>query len=137
MMDFNPILHVNNVQKTYGNQSVLKGIDLSIFQGEFVSIVGKSGCGKSMLLRIIAGLEDFNEGIVEIKRKPVTSINQDARMIFQDGRLLPWRTTLQNVGLGLTGDWKPKSMYVLNRVGLKEWVNHYPSFNKHNQWTRS
>jgi sulfonate transport system ATP-binding protein len=127
MMDFNPILHVNNVQKKDGNQSVLKGINLSIYEGEFVSIVGKSGCGKSTLLRIIAGLEDSNEGLVKVNGERLTSINKYARIMFQDGRLIPWKTILQNVGLGLTGDWKPKAMYVLNHVGLKERANHYPS----------
>jgi len=127
LMDFNPILHVDRVRKSYSNTPVLKGIGLSIFQGEFVSIVGKSGCGKSTLLRIIAGLEDINEGEVKVNGESLTTINGDARMMFQDGRLLPWKTLLQNVGLGLTGDWKPKATYVLNSVGLKERADHYPS----------
>lgn len=126
-MDFNPILQVNHVRKSYRNTPVLKGINLSIFQGEFISIVGKSGCGKSTLLRIIAGLEDINEGEVKVSGESLTTINGEARMMFQDGRLLPWKTLLQNVGLGLTGDWKPKALYVLNSVGLKDRADHYPS----------
>lgn len=126
-MDFNPILQVNHVRKSYSDTPALKGINLSIFQGEFISIVGKSGCGNSTLLRIISGLDHINEGEVKVSGESLTTINGEARMMFQDGRLLPWKTLLQNVGLGLTGDWKPKALYVLNSVGLKDRAAHYPS----------
>lgn len=126
-MEFNEILNLEGVRKTYHLHPVLKELDLSISQGEFVSIVGKSGCGKSTLLRIIAGLEKVSEGVVKVNGEELTTINEEARMMFQDGRLLPWKTILQNVGLGLTGDWKPKAMYVLNSVGLKDRADHYPA----------
>ena len=83
-------VQINNLKKSYGDLEVLKGITLNIKKGEFVAIVGKSGCGKSTLLRLIAGLEKYDDGELLINQKELKSLNKESRMMFQDGRLLPW-----------------------------------------------
>lgn len=120
-------LEINNVQKRYKDLFVLKGINISIQRGEFIAIVGKSGCGKSTLLRLIAGLEKVSDGTIIQDGAAVSGINKQARMMFQDGRLLPWKTVIDNIGLGLNGDWKPLAMQALENVGLEDRANKYPS----------
>lgn len=120
-------VHVNDVNKRYEDHIVLKGLDLTIKAGEFVAIVGKSGCGKSTLLRLIAGLEDFEDGCIELDGKSLHGLNENARMMFQDGRLLPWKRVIDNVSLGLTADSKHKAAEALSQVGLQERMNDFPS----------
>ncbi|WP_462409572.1 ABC transporter ATP-binding protein [Neobacillus sp. Marseille-QA0830] len=120
-------LVLQDVKKSYNQLQVLKGINLSFRQGEFISIVGKSGCGKSTLLRIIAGLEKVSGGHVLMNGNQIQGLNKEARMMFQDGRLLPWKRILQNIGMGLTGDWKDKAMERLRSVGLEDRAQQFPS----------
>ncbi len=91
----------------------LQKLDLEVAPGEFVAIVGRSGCGKSTLLRLIAGLESPTSGGVLIDGEPLRKLNQSARMMFQDARLLLWKRVLDNVGLGLRDNWKPKARWAL------------------------
>lgn len=118
---------LENVKKSYDNRVVLDGLNLDIQTGEFIAIVGKSGCGKSTLLRLMAGLENLNGGTIKIHGNPLKGLNKDARIMFQDGRLLPWKKVLDNIGVGLTGDWKPRAMEALKNVGLEDRVNDWPS----------
>src|SRR5690625_2594673 len=111
---------INHLKKSYGELNVLNGIDLNIKKGEFVAVVGKSGCGKSTLLRLIAGLEPFDDGKLMIENKSLKGLNKNARMMFQDGRLLPWKKVVENIGLGLKGDWKKQAYEALVKVGLED-----------------
>ncbi|MCP8615873.1 ATP-binding cassette domain-containing protein [Salirhabdus salicampi] len=120
-------VQIDKLKKSYGDLNVLKGIDLNIAKGEFIAIVGKSGCGKSTLLRLIAGLESYNEGGLYINGKKLTSLNKEARLMYQDGRLLPWKKVIDNIGLGLKGDWYPKALDALRSVGLEDRKNDWPS----------
>ncbi|WP_254660790.1 ATP-binding cassette domain-containing protein [Bacillus sp. FJAT-27225] len=122
-----PYVSLKGVRKCYGNRVVLDGITLDAAKGEFISIVGKSGCGKSTLLRLMAGLEGVEEGSIYSKGKKLTGLNKGARMMFQDGRLLPWKNVLDNIGLGLSGDWRPKAIDALRNVGLEERMGDWPS----------
>src|SRR5580693_1051180 len=79
----------------------LSDVDLSIRDGEFVTIVGPSGCGKSTLLMLIAALLRPSRGTVRLDGKPVSAPGSDRALVFQDFALLPWRTVLANVELGL------------------------------------
>jgi len=126
-MDANEVLLLKDVQKSYNQLDVLKGINLSFKKGEFISIVGKSGCGKSTLLRIIAGLESATEGTIVMNGNKLQALNPTARMMFQDGRLLPWKRVIENIGVGLSGNWRDKAMETLQRVGLEDRAHHYPS----------
>ena len=104
---------------------MLNGFDLAIERGSFVSIVGRSGCGKSTLLRLIAGLEIADEGAVE--RRGANGAVLDTRIMFQDARLLPWKTVLQNVMLGLGRGAREDARAVLNEVGLLERADEWPA----------
>jgi sulfonate transport system ATP-binding protein len=106
---------------------VLDNLHFSLRPGEFAAIVGRSGCGKSTLLRHLVGLEipDSGEVIVDGRRR--TSLNADTRVMFQEDRLLPWKTVLQNVGLGLSGDWMPVARSALSDVGLAERGGDWPA----------
>lgn len=100
-------LTIENLNKNYrvasGEINALQGIDLSIREGEFVSIVGSSGCGKSTLLRIISGLENGYSGEVRIGGAKIGGPGLDRGMVFQEHRLIPWLTVEQNVAFGLNG----------------------------------
>jgi sulfonate transport system ATP-binding protein len=116
-------LNLRALQKHYGGQTVLDAIDLKITPGEFVAVVGRSGCGKSTLLRAIAGLERPDGGQVKIGGGGVPP---EVRMMFQDARLLPWKTVLDNVALGLA-DGKERALAALDSVGLSSRAGEWPA----------
>ncbi|KAB8318056.1 ATP-binding cassette domain-containing protein [Tolypothrix campylonemoides VB511288] len=84
-----------------GKYIALKGIDLQIKKGEFVSLIGHSGCGKSTLLNMIAGLDLPTEGVVTLEGKKITKPGPDRMVVFQNYSLLPWRTVRQNIALAV------------------------------------
>ena len=92
---------LNNLGKSYGNVSIIKGISLSIHEGEFIVLVGPSGCGKSTLLRIVAGLDRPTGGTVSLDGAPITGPGADRGMVFQSYTLFPWLTVAQNIRFGL------------------------------------
>jgi multiple sugar transport system ATP-binding protein len=105
-------LQLKSIRKAYGNNDVLKGIDLEVKDGEFVIFVGPSGCGKSTLLRSIAGLEDVTAGAVLINGKDVTLTPPAQRgiaMVFQSYALYPHLTVKDNMGLGLKQAGAPRN----------------------------
>lgn len=111
-------LTLKKVRKSFGARRVLDGIDLFLAPGEFVAVVGRSGCGKSTLLRAIAGLDPLDAGRIKG--------NDQLRMMFQEARLLPWKTVLDNVRLGLRGDAAP-ARAALDAVGLGGRADDWPS----------
>lgn len=119
-------LKVVGLSKFFGKKSVLQNLDLEAAPGEFIAIVGRSGCGKSTLLRLIAGLESPSAGGILLDDVPLKRLNTSARVMFQDARLLMWKRVLENVGLGLRGDWKTKAVWALEQVGLddraQDWI---------------
>ncbi|KMK76732.1 ATP-binding cassette domain-containing protein [Alkalihalobacillus pseudalcaliphilus] len=127
MSDQPSSLQVNHVAKSFVKEEVLKNINLAIEPGEFVSIVGKSGCGKSTLLRLLAGLDEVTSGVIQLGEKRIEGIQEEVRIVFQNGRLLPWKTVLDNVGLGLKGDWKKRAIQALKSVQLEEKQNEWPA----------
>lgn len=97
-------LRIKGLHKYYGNVHAVKGIDLEIPAGEFTVLVGQSGCGKSTLLRTIAGLEDADEGTVEIGGEIVNDEpprRRDIAMVFQNYALYPYMTVYDNIAFGL------------------------------------
>lgn len=105
---------------------VLTKIDLQIRAGEFVAIVGPSGCGKSTLLRLIAGLEQPSSGTVTIGQRTVQKVDPCCALMFQEPRLLPWKTIRQNVQLAVRGDEQTQTETWLAQVGLQAFVNALP-----------
>lgn len=121
---------IEQLHKFYGDVKVLEDLDLHIQPGEFLAIVGRSGCGKSTLLRLIADLEQPSYGEIKFKsarhlREGITS--DDIRVMFQDPRLLPWRSIEQNVHLGLEKTAHPHATALLEKVGLKEKAALWPT----------
>lgn len=89
-----------------GSYIALKGIDLQIKKGEFVSLIGHSGCGKSTLLNTIAGLDLPTEGIVTLEGQKITKPGPDRMVVFQNYSLLPWRTVRENIALAVNAAMK-------------------------------
>lgn len=131
-------LELKGLAKTYpaqGNGSeveVLSGFDLNLEHGRFLSVVGPSGCGKTTLLRIIAGLEPASRGEVLLDGQPVRSASPETGLVFQQYALFPWRTTLQNIEVGLQfksvepARRRQKAMEYVEAFGLTGFEDRYP-----------
>ena len=120
-------LAIKGLQKSFGERQVLRDINLHIPAGQFVAIVGRSGCGKSTLMRLLAGLDQPTGGELLAGSAPLQEAREDTRLMFQEARLLPWKKVIDNVGLGLKGDWRPKALKALEEVGLAERANEWPA----------
>ena len=97
-------LKISGLEKYYGPVHALRGIDLDIPEGEFTVFVGPSGCGKSTLLRSIAGLEEVNNGTIEIDSQVVNDMrprDRDVAMVFQNYALYPYMNVFENIAFGL------------------------------------
>ena len=138
------MIRLENINKTYGAQPlhVLKGIDLHIGEGEFVSIMGASGSGKSTLLNILGILDNYDEGEYHLAGTLIKNLSEKRaaeyrnRMIgfvFQSFNLIGFKTAVENVELPLfyQGMSRRKrhqlAMDYLDRLGLKDWAEHYPN----------
>ena len=118
---------LQGISKSFGDRAILQNIDLHIPSGQFVAVVGRSGCGKSTLLRLLAGLESPSEGALLAGQAPLASAREETRLMFQDARLLPWKRVIDNVGLGLRGDWRPAAMQALEAVNLADRAGEWPA----------
>lgn len=116
---------VRGIVKSFNGRNVLQGIDLDVRPGEFIAIVGRSGCGKSTLLRLLAGLDQPTSGDLTAGELGGGTAGR-VRIMFQDSRLLPWKRVIDNVGLGLKGDWRPLALDALRQVGLAERAGDWP-----------
>ncbi|MCG6879589.1 MAG: ABC transporter ATP-binding protein [Deltaproteobacteria bacterium] len=119
-------------QETSGIIQVLNDIHYHVHDGRFVSIVGPSGCGKTTLLRVIAGLEEPSSGNLLLDGRGISYHADRIGLVFQEYALFPWRTTLENVELGLEIMEVPKkerraaAMDYIRSFGLKDFENRYP-----------
>ncbi|MCL1918809.1 MAG: ABC transporter ATP-binding protein [Peptococcaceae bacterium] len=132
---------VRHMGKSYGERSrgiegreVLRDISFTCDRGAFVSLVGASGCGKTTLLRCLAGLEDVSEGEIWVEGFPVCGADYTRAVVFQEPRLFPWLTVGNNVALGLRGH-KPRKTRgeirdlvaeKLDFIGLADYTKAYP-----------
>ncbi len=113
--------------------NVLNGVNLHIRGGESLAIVGASGSGKTTLLRVLAGLEEADEGQVLIDGEPVHGVGTERAVIFQEPRLLPWRTVIENVAFPLEvrgiarDEARKRARRYVQLVGLSDFVEAYPS----------
>jgi sulfonate transport system ATP-binding protein len=112
-------VEVRGLTRTYGENSVLQGIDLTIRAGEFVALLGRSGSGKSTLLRTLAGLDPAPAGSLLVPA--------NKSVVFQEPRLMPWKRVWRNVTLGLrAADPKARAEAALAEVGLSHRLNAWP-----------
>jgi NitT/TauT family transport system ATP-binding protein len=125
-------LAISRLDKSFGDLEALRGIDLAVERGEFISVVGPSGCGKTTFLRIIAGLEQATSGEVLLDGHAVRKPGSDRGFVFQNDSLLPWRTVLDNaiIGRELTGAVGPAdrrhTIELLKLVGLEGFEHYHP-----------
>lgn len=118
---------VRRVEKAFDGRTVFHGLNLTIGVGEFVAIVGRSGCGKTTLLRMIAGLDTPGAGTLALDDRPVTALQPTVRLLFQDARLLPWQRVLGNVGVARRPGWREQAAEALAAVGLADRAGDWPS----------
>lgn len=129
-------VEIKGVEKIFegrnGKVVALNGVDLDVYENEFLCLVGPSGCGKSTLLNIIAGLLEPTSGEVICDGQKVTGTGVDRGVVFQQYALFPWLTVKDNVEFGLKIQKKPKeeceatAMKYIKMVGLEKFVNSYP-----------
>jgi NitT/TauT family transport system ATP-binding protein len=130
-----PVVDIRGLSLTFERNGerteVLSGLDLAIAPGEFLAIVGESGVGKSTLLRVVMGLAEPSAGTVVVRSSAGSRLPPTA-LVFQDSRLLPWRTVLDNVGFGL--EWsgvtraerRGRAEAMLALVGLRDLAGRWP-----------
>ena len=136
-----PVIRIENLHKYFGDNQVLRGIDLEVMPGEKVVVLGPSGSGKSTMLRCINALEETTSGKIYVNDVDITSPKTDINkvrehlgMVFQRFNLWPHKTVLENVALApklVSGvnkaEAEKKAMEMLKRVGLAEKANAYPA----------
>jgi sulfonate transport system ATP-binding protein len=115
-----PALKVQRLRRRYGERTVIDALDLEIAPGEFVALLGESGCGKTTLLRAVAGLDAIDGGRIDAPGRPA--------VVFQEHRLLPWEALWRNVALGLDDGpaARERAVAALTEVGLGARVEDWP-----------
>lgn len=134
-------LEIENLARRYaggrGNKplTVFENVSFKIEKGEFVCIIGHSGCGKSTILNILAGLDEASEGYVFMDGKEIRGPSLERGVIFQNHSLLPWKTALKNVMFAVRARWpdwsrdkiREHSVKFMDMVGLKDAMNRRPA----------
>ncbi|MVW77327.1 ABC transporter ATP-binding protein [Bordetella sp. 02P26C-1] len=128
------VLDVRALNKYYGSLQALRDVSFDVRRGEVVALLGASGCGKSTLLNIVAGLDTFDSGTLEIQGVPAAQFQQWHQLayMFQEDRLLPWRTVKENVEFGLEAmhlskqERHARAERALQVVGLGEFARSWP-----------
>ncbi len=136
-----PMIHVEGLCKSFGDNDVLRGVDIDIYKGEVLVIIGPSGCGKSTFLRCLNRLEEPTAGRIELDgieiTSPKTNINEQRQkmmMVFQHFNLFPHKTILENLTIApiklkkqSKAEAEENAMNILNRIGLSDKATAYPS----------
>lgn len=134
------MITVENLTKKYGQKTVLDDVSFSIDGGEFVSIVGASGAGKTTLIHALIGAEEVDSGSINVDHLQITKLNANSiqayrrqiGIVFQDFKLLPHKTVFENVAFALevagyeNSFIEKRTMDVLRLTGLQEMRNHFP-----------
>ncbi|MBD9596625.1 ATP-binding cassette domain-containing protein [Ensifer sp. ENS05] len=115
------------VEKSFGQLNVLDSFNLEVPAGQFLAVVGRSGGGKSTLLRLIAGLDAATAGRVSIAGQKVDRTLASVRLLFQEARLVPWQRVIENVGIARGQNWQETARRALADVGLGGRENDWPS----------
>jgi NitT/TauT family transport system ATP-binding protein len=136
--DASPLIRIEQLQKRYRTRDgkivqALGPIDLTVREGEFITVVGPSGCGKSTLLNLLAGLIERSDGSIRVRGKPIAGPQRDIGVVFQSAVLLPWKKAFDNVMLPATvlkldrAQAGARAHRLLEMVGLKDFSNKYPN----------
>jgi spermidine/putrescine transport system ATP-binding protein len=130
-----PIITLTGISKHFDQQSILKSLDLDIYDGEFLTLLGPSGCGKTTLLRILSGFEAPDSGVITIKGQDITSTPPERRhinMVFQSYALFPHMNVFDNIAFGLRcqnvpiANIKQQVQQVLSMVKLEPYAKRKP-----------
>ncbi|WP_425497213.1 ABC transporter ATP-binding protein [Luteimonas flava] len=126
------MVSVDNVTMSFGDFTAVRDVNIEVADGEFVAIVGPTGCGKSTILNAVAGLLNPTKGGIRIDDTPVNGVQESVGYLFQQDALLPWKTAFQNVELGLrfrgvdAKEREQRANAWLAKVGLKGFEHRYP-----------
>jgi sulfonate transport system ATP-binding protein len=125
------MLAIDRLSKTYADgTAALSGITLEVSSSEIVALVGGSGCGKTTLLRLIAGLDRPSAGAIQLDGEPIVAPHHGVGIVFQEPRLLPWLTVADNVGFGIghlpVAERKTRVAHALEKVGLDGYGARWP-----------
>ncbi|MCL8384111.1 ATP-binding cassette domain-containing protein [Xanthobacter aminoxidans] len=120
-------IHLSAVTKSFGARPVLRRLDLDVPAGQFLAVVGRSGGGKTTLMRLICGLDLATSGTVRVGESHVTGLMPQVRLLFQDARLAPWQRVLANVGIARGPHWREEAHAALRDVGLADRGRDWPS----------
>ena len=121
-------LDIHVKEKRYGTRIILRDIRLQLQEGEVVSLIGASGCGKSSLLSIASGLDRAFDGAIKLHGKPLAGISRDIGVIFQEPRLFPWLTVAENVAFDSANALSTQRLVtrLLAEVGLQDHAGALP-----------
>ncbi|WP_341891683.1 ABC transporter ATP-binding protein [Variovorax sp. YR752] len=134
-MSTDAFLKVEGLTKRYGDATVFDGVNFGIAQGEFVCIIGHSGCGKTTILNVLAGLESASEGHVFMDNREVAGPSLERGVVFQGHALMPWLTVRKNIAFAVRSKWPGWSRAQVNEhveryvalVGLAPAIDKKPS----------
>ena len=102
-------ISIEGIAKRYGATTIFDDLWLGMRRGEFTCVIGHSGCGKTTVLNILAGLDAPSEGVVIVDGQAIEGPSLDRAVIFQSHALLPWRTVVGNVGYAVSSKWRRHS----------------------------
>jgi len=131
------LMEIRDISKTYFTQkdyfTAIENVSFDVKEGEFLVVLGPGRCGKTVLLNIIAGLEEKTSGTVTYNGKEISGVNPEVGMVFQKTALMPFKTVMENVELGLKFAHQPKAerreicQKYIDLVGLQGFEDAYPS----------
>ena len=130
------LIELKNIKKKYNNRVIIKDLDLNIYEGEFLTLLGSSGCGKTTILRMISGMEDVTSGSIFMNGKDITSLEpmkREINTIFQNYALFSHMTIEKNIGFGLKmkkvdkDEIKKEVKKMLSLIKLEGYENRKPS----------
>jgi sulfonate transport system ATP-binding protein len=125
-------VQVKNLNKKFGDLVVLNDISFDVYDGEFLCIVGPTGCGKTTFLNVLTKLIPTTEGDIYIDGEPANPLKHNLSFVFQEPSSMPWRTVEQNIRVGMDIKRWPKEKadqrleQMLDLVGLRDFRNYYP-----------
>ena len=132
-----PFLKVEGLTKTYvaGGDPVLDGVHFELNQGEFACVIGHSGCGKTTILNVLAGLESATDGTAIMNGREISGPSLDRGVVFQGHALMPWLTVRNNIAFAVRSKWPEWSNAQINEhvekyvelVGLNHAIDKKPS----------
>jgi nitrate/nitrite transport system ATP-binding protein len=130
-----PLVKVEGLAKRYGSATVFDGVNFTLTQGEFVCIIGHSGCGKTTILNVLAGLEQATEGYVFMDGREVRGPGLERGVVFQGHALMPWLSVRQNIAFAVRSKWPDWSRAQVDAqvakyvdlVGLTKHIDKKPS----------